>query len=71
MESKETNQEKHLRVFQNKSEYYSDNGSVEIFHEGVVSKKAKTRIKKLKDTFESGFLDQLILQLREGFFGNI
>ncbi len=66
MESKETNPEKHLRVFQNKSEYYSHNGSVEIFHEGVVSKKAKTRIKKLKDTFESGFLDRLIFQLREG-----
>ncbi len=67
MKYKTTNKkDKHLRVFENKSEYYSDNESVETFHEGVISKGAKKRVKKVKDTFDSGFLDQLICELREG-----
>jgi hypothetical protein len=68
MGNKEDNNktEKHLRVFESKSEYYSDSNSVEIFEEGVVSKEAKKRIKEIKDAFVSGFLDQLICDLHEG-----
>ena len=61
--SKTNNQEKHLRVFENKSEYYSDNNLIESFNEGVVSEEAKKRIKLVKDSFSSGFLDHLIKDL--------
>ena len=67
MKYKEANKyETHLRVFENKSEYYTDSDSVEIYHEGIISKESKKIIKKIKDTFDSGFLDQLICSLREG-----
>ena len=59
-------EEKHLRVYGNKSEYYSGKDFLEIFHEGVVSNEAKKRIKKVKTAFRSGFLDKLICELRDG-----
>ena len=58
--------EKHLRVFENRSEYHTITGDVEVFHEGMISNEAKKRIKHIKDTFQNGFLDDLISGLKEG-----
>lgn len=67
MEYKNTeSREKHLRVYENKSEYHSDKDSIELFQEGVVSAEAKKRNKIIRDTFENGFLDSLISELQEG-----
>lgn len=41
-------------------------GKIEIFLEGVISNDAKKRIKLIKDKFESGFLDLLIYDLKDG-----
>ncbi len=56
--------EKHLRVFENRSEYVSDNGEVAVFPEGVISKDAKNRIKIIKDEFRNGYLEKLIIDLK-------
>lgn len=56
--------EKHLRVFENRSEYVTDNGEVAIFPEGVTSNGAKNRIKMIKDEFENGYLEKLIIDLQ-------
>jgi len=58
--------EKHLRVFEYRSEYHVSSGDVEVFHEGVISNEAKKRIKLIKDSFEKGFLDELIVGLKKG-----
>ena len=58
--------EKHLRVFEDRSEYVMDNGRIEIYREGVVSNEAKKRTKLIKDQFEAGFLDKLITDLKQG-----
>lgn len=65
-DEEQNNYQKHLRVYETKSEYHAENGSIETFQEGVVSKPAKKRLKKIKDAFEVGFLDDLIIGLREG-----
>jgi len=41
-----------------------DDGNIEIFREGVISNEAKKRIKKIKDEFESGYLDTLISDVK-------
>lgn len=64
--SKHAPTQRHLRVFEDRSEYHAENGDTEHFPEGVISKKAKTRIKKIRDAFEEGFLDQLIIGLSDG-----
>lgn len=66
MKYNERRTEKHLRVFEDRSEYFMDNGRVEIFQEGIISNEAKKRIKAIKNKFEAGFLDKLILDLKEG-----
>lgn len=58
--------EKHLRVFERRSEYVTTNGQVEIFPEGIVSNHAKKRMKLIKDAFENRYLDQVITDLKEG-----
>lgn len=58
--------EKHLRIFEDRSEYISDAGYKEVFREGTLSGEANYRRKRIKEKFESGFLDQLIVELREG-----
>ncbi len=65
MKYKPTKTEKHLRVFEDRSEYHKGDGTVEIFPEGVISNDAKRRIKTIKEGFESGFLDKLIESLRD------
>lgn len=63
MKQIETDTEKHLRVYGNRSEYHRGDGTVERFPEGVISNDAKRRIKTIKDGLESGFLDALICGL--------
>jgi len=58
--------QRHLRVFENRSEYYAENGEKEMFKEGAISRDAKRRIKKVRDVFEDGFLDNLIADLFKG-----
>jgi hypothetical protein len=58
--------EKHLRVFESRSEYVMHNGQIEIFPEGVVSNNAKKRMKLIKDEFEQRYLEQIISDLKEG-----
>ena len=60
--------EKHLRVYEDRSEYISEDGNIEVFPEGVISSDAKRRIKKVKDAFKNGFLDNLIVGLSNGEF---
>jgi len=57
--------EKHLRVFEDRSEYHIEE-SIETFAEGVLTTDAKVRLKSLKDTFKSGFLDDTIEELISG-----
>lgn len=64
MKYKKTETERHLRVFEDRSEYHKTDGTVEIFPEGVISNDAKRRIKAIKEEFENGFLDKLIEDLR-------
>ncbi len=66
MKYKQTEHQKHLRVFEDRSEYHADSGHTEMFHEGIISKDAKKRIKEIRDAFEEGFLDDLISSLLEG-----
>lgn len=66
MEFPNPNAEKHLRVFENRSEYYTESGDQAVFEEGLVTNNAKARIKNIKDAFEAGFLDDLIKDVREG-----
>ena len=56
--------EKHLRVFENRSEYVTGNGEVAIFPEGVISNDARNRIKMIKDEFKNGYLEKLIIELQ-------
>lgn len=58
--------EKHLRVYENRSEYYASSSDVKVFHEGIVSDEAKKRIKRIKESFQNGFLDNLITGLKKG-----
>ncbi len=58
--------EKHLRVYENRSEYYASSDDVKVFHEGIVSDEAKKRIKRIKESFQNGFLDNLITGLKKG-----
>jgi len=64
MNYKDENLEKHLRVFEDRSEYHKGDGKVEVFPEGIISNDAKRRIKKIKDEFQNGFLDSLIESLK-------
>lgn len=66
MKYKRTEHQKHLRVFEDRSEYHADNGHTEMFHEGIISIDAKKRIKEIRDAFEEGFLDNLISNLLKG-----
>ena len=65
MKYKQTEHQKHLRVFEDKSEYHANNEHVEIFCEGIISKDAKKRIKEIREAFEEGFLDELVSSLLE------
>lgn len=66
MEYDKNTTESHLRVFKDRSEYHASADNVEVFHEGAMSNEAKKRIKLIKEAFEAGFLDYLILGLKQG-----
>ena len=55
--------ESHLRVFENRSEYIANNQSKEIFLEGPVSSETQKRIKLIKESFEQGFLENIITDI--------
>ena len=59
-------EQKHLRVYEDRSEYHAGNGELETFQEGAICNDAKKRSKKVKDAFEDGFLNSLIDALRIG-----
>ena len=61
-----TDSQRHLRVYDNRSEYHTAESSIEIFPEGLASNSARYRTRKIKDAFENGFLDILIKQLKNG-----
>jgi len=55
--------EKHLRVYNDRSEYHSSDKQVEEFPEGAISVEAKKRLKGIKTSFDSGFLEKIIKEL--------
>ena len=57
---------KHLRVFEDRSEYHSEDSTVETFDEGVLTVSAKARIQNVKRAFEDGFLENVILGVTTG-----
>jgi hypothetical protein len=57
--------EKHLKVFENRSEYVVTGQNSEIFWEGPVSTETKKRTKFIKDQFEKGFLESVIIGVRD------
>jgi len=59
------NKERCLKVFEDRSEYNSLSGSIQEFKEGKLSKDSKIRIKSIKDAFEDGFLEKIILDLKD------
>jgi len=60
----ETEQERFLKIFEDRSEYVSSSGDTQEFKEGKVSTASKARIKGIKDSLESGFLENIILDLK-------
>jgi hypothetical protein len=66
MENTEKKIQNHLRVFDDRSEYYSEDGTIEIFSEGVISNKAKKRIARIRDAFKNNYLENLICKLSNG-----
>jgi hypothetical protein len=54
-----------LKIFEDRSEYVSSSGSQE-FKEGKVSAETKKRAKYIKDSFENGFLEKIINDLKTG-----
>lgn len=57
--------EAHLRVYLDKSEYYSEGGAIEIFPEGVLSVGARERSRAIKEAFSNGFLEDLVVLLSD------
>jgi len=57
--------EAHIRVYMDKSEYYSECGEVKLFSEGVLSKEARERSKNIKEVFTGGFLENLVVSLSD------
>lgn len=56
--------EKYLVVYKNRSEYVSSPGKKEVFQEGAITDEAKKRAKIIKDKFEEGFLENIILNVK-------
>lgn len=56
----------HLRVYENRSEYFLGGKAVLTFHEGPMSDAAKFRYGIIKKAFATGFLDNEIKSLKSG-----
>jgi len=57
-------QERFLRIFEDRSEYVSSKGDIQEFKEGKVSAASKARLKYIKGSFEEGFLEETINNLK-------
>jgi hypothetical protein len=57
-------EEKHLRVFQDRSELHSPGNEATVFHEGPQTSQAKARYAKLRSAFEAGYFDNLISEMK-------
>ena len=66
MRYKQAGCQRHLRIFEDRSEYHADNRHTEMFHEGTVSQEATRRNQKVRDGFKGGFFEDLISSLLEG-----
>ena len=56
--------EEHLRVFHDRSELVQKTGNSVVFQEGKLTQKAQIRLKYVRDTLSSGFLQQIIDECR-------
>jgi len=57
--TQETEQERFLKIFEDRSEYVSSSGDTQEFKEGKVSAASKARIKTSKIRWNLGFLKRL------------
>lgn len=57
--------EKHLIVYNDRSEYISSPKTKEVFEEGAISDETKKSTKSIKEKFESGFLEKIITETKE------
>jgi hypothetical protein len=57
--------EPHLQVFHDRSILVYETGESQIFVEGKLSKAAQTRLRKVRETLEAGFLPKLIDECRK------
>jgi len=57
--------EKHLKVYENRSEYIVTIKDKEIFWEGPVSPETKKRTKLIKEKFEQGFLETIVIGVKD------
>ncbi|MDP2902428.1 MAG: hypothetical protein Q8N96_04900 [Methylovulum sp.] len=57
--------ENYLKVFENRSEYVITGQAKEVFWEGPVSAETKKRTKLIKDQFEGGFLESIIIRVKD------
>ena len=60
------NGERHLRVYADRSEYYTESGSCKVYSEGVPSNETLKRVNEIKEAFSQGYLDNLIEDLQAG-----
>ena len=56
--------ESFLGVYEDRSVYHTEDGSVEVYYEGKLSIDANKRAKFIKDKFKEGFLDGVISDLQ-------
>lgn len=57
--------EKHLIVYNDRSEYITSPNTKEVFEEGAISDATKKSTKSIKEKFESGFLEKIITETKE------
>lgn len=57
--------EKHLKVYENRSEYIVTIKDKEVFWEGPVSAETKKRTKLIKEKFEEGFLESIVIAVKD------
>lgn len=57
--------EKHLKVFLDRSELHLPGLQDQTFHEGPQTANAKKRYQAIKNAFENGFLEKIIVEIKE------
>lgn len=66
MTGSQEEQDKFLKIFEDRSEYVTSSGETQEFREGKVSAASKARIKNIKESLEAGFLENIIRDLKHG-----